>query len=783
MAKGAVKKVAFISSFKPRRCGIATFTSDLINNISAAARGHFEPLVVAMRASDSPTFHEPVKFEIRQEVKNDYVCAADYLNFSHVDVVSLQHEFGLFGGPAGSYLNLLMGRLNAPVITTLHTVLDDPAPDYYQALVDVCNSSYQIITMNERGIRMLRDIYGVSDTRIKVIPHGIPDLTFVDSNYYKHKFNMDGRKTILTFGLLSKNKGIEMMLQAMPEIIKVHPSVLYVILGTTHPSVLKHDGESYRFSLQRMVKELGLTENVIFHNRFVDDRELHNFLCAADVYATPYLNREQLTSGTLSFAVGTGKAVVSTPYWAAEELLAEGRGIIVPFGDHKQMADEINRLLNDQSVFYSLRRRAYDYGRSRTWPKIGQAYWKIFNAKTLPVRVTPKPVEAAAGSSLDMHVPEPSLTHIQKLTDDTGMYQHAKFTVPNRNFGYTTDDNARALIVMTKYYNQYPDPEALKLFDIYLSFIMYAQDKDGRVRNLMNFDRKWVKSEPPHDGLGRSLWALGTVMANPPASTYLSIAKDAFDRIVPHIPMQYIRAMAYSILGMNDYLKQFPGASDIKRRMAAAADRLVMEFENNSLPDWQWFEHILTYDNAILPHALFVASRTLGDKYLRVAQKTGDFLLAQTFNGDHFSFVGCHGWYERGAKKARWDQQPIEAVGTVMMLGEAYDITKNKEYLKLQRKAFDWFLGVNDLAVPVYNFRTKGCHDGLTPTGVNLNQGAESTLSFLLALLTIVESYVTEKVPAPPAPVTPAKKNVAIEEIKDTALKQTQPQVSDESLT
>jgi glycosyltransferase involved in cell wall biosynthesis len=784
MAKGAVKKVAFISSFKPRRCGIATFTSDLITNVSTAAKGHFEPLVVAMRASDSHTYREPVKFEIRQEVKNDYVCAADYLNFSHVDVVSLQHEFGLFGGPAGSYLNLLLGRLNAPVITTLHTVLDDPAPDYYQALVDLCNLSYQIITMNERGIRMLRDIYGVSDTRIKVIPHGIPDLTFVDSNYYKHKFGMDGRKTILTFGLLSKNKGIETMLQAMPEIIKLFPSALYVVLGMTHPSVLKHDGESYRFSLQRMVKELGLTENVIFHNRFVDDMELHNFLCAADVYATPYLNREQLTSGTLSFAVGAGKAVVSTPYWAAEELLAEGRGIIVPFGDHKQMADEIIRVLRDESVFYSLRRRAYDYGRSRTWPKIGQTYWKIFNAKTLPVRVTQRPVEASAGSSLDMHVPEPSLTHMKRLTDETGMYQHAKFTVPNRAFGYTTDDNARAVIVMTKYYNQYPDPEALKLFDTYLSFIMYAQDKDGRVRNLMSFDRKWARSEPPHDGLGRSLWALGTVMANPPASTYLSIAKDTFDRIVPHIPMQYIRAMAYSILGMNDYLKQFPGASDIKRRMAAAADRLVTEFENNNLPDWQWFENILTYDNAILPHALFVASRTLGDKYLQVAQKTCAFLLEKTFDGDHFSFVGCHGWYERGYKKSKWDQQPIEAAGTVMMLGEAYEITKNKEYLKLQRKAFDWFLGVNDLKVPVYNFRTKGCHDGLTPTGVNLNQGAESTLSLLTALLTIVEGYVAEKVPAaiPEPAAKTAKKNVAIEEIKGASMRQGQLQASDESL-
>ncbi len=782
MDKGAARKVAFISSFKPRKCGIATFTSDLIDNVLAAAKGQFEPLVVAMRAVDSGTYREPVKFEIRQEVKTDYVCAADYINFSHVDAVSVQHEFGLFEGPAGSYLNLLLRRLNAPVITTLHTILDDPAPDYYQGLVDVCNCSYQVITMNERGIDLLRDIYGISGDKVKLIPHGIPDIPFVDNNYYKYKFDMEGRKTILTFGLLSKNKGIETMIQAMAEILKSHPSALYVILGMTHPSVLKYDGESYRFSLQRMVKELHLTENVIFHNRFVDDQELQNFLCAADVYVTPYLNREQLTSGTLSLAVGAGKAVISTPYWAAEELLAEGRGIIIPFSDHRQMATEITRVLDDDSVFYGLRKRAYDYGRSRTWSKIGQVYWKMFGSKTLPVRVTNKHAEAAPEPSLEMHVPEPSLIHIKRLTDGTGMYQHAKFTIPNRWFGYTTDDNARAVIAMTKYYNQYPDPEALRLFDVYLSFTMYAQNQKGFVKNLMDFDRTWVKDEPVHDALGRLLWAYGNVMANPPSPTYLSIVKDAFDKTVPHIPMQFIRSMAYSILGLSDYLKQFPGASDIKRYMATAADGLLAQHKNNSVPDWQWFENMLTYDNAILPHALFVASRTLGDKYLEVAQKTCNFLLEKTFNGNHFSFVGCNGWYERNGKKAQWDQQPIEAAGTVMMLDEAYKITRNKDYLKLQRKAFDWFMGANDLRVSLYNFSTKGCHDGLTPTGVNLNQGAESTLSFLLALLTIVESYtVVEKAIKPTAKPSAApakKKNIEIKQVKESAKRPSQPQPS-----
>ncbi|MBA7560436.1 D-inositol-3-phosphate glycosyltransferase [subsurface metagenome] len=560
MAKSTTKKVAFISSFPPRRCGIATFASDLINSLKVSGKGQFDPLVVAVRQNNDLKYTAPVRFEIRQDVKSDYICAADYINFSHVDLVSVQHEFGLFGGDAGSYLSLLLNRLNVPVITTLHTVLDDPAPAYYKSMVDVCSASYKVVTMNERGVAMLRDIYDVSEKKIELIPHGIPDLPFVDSNYYKHKFGMEGRRTILTFGLLNKNKGVEVMLKAMAAIVEAEPSVLYIVLGMTHPSVLKHDGESYRFSLQQMVKELGLQEHVIFHNRFVSDEELCNFLCAADLYVTPYLNREQLTSGTLSFAVGTGKAVVSTPYWAAMELLANGQGRLVRFGDWKQLADVIVEVLHDDTLFYSLRRKAYDYGRSRTWPKTGQAYWKLFTAKRAPVRVAAKTASSKAEAITSIEVPEPSLDHLQKLTDDTGLYQHATFTTPNRKYGYCTDDNARAVITMTRYY-AYPEPQSLRLFETYLSFILHSQNSDGSIRNFMNFDRTWVKNEPENDAFGRVLWALRTVMAKPPLPSYLSVIKECFDRSVGRIGKQYPRGMAYSILGMSDYLKQFPGAS------------------------------------------------------------------------------------------------------------------------------------------------------------------------------------------------------------------------------
>ncbi len=374
----STKRVAFVCSYKPRKCGIATFTSDLINNVGLAGREEFEPAVIAMQSDGELEHDETVRLCIRKDIKYDYTSAADYINFSDVDLVSVQHEFGLFGGEAGSYLSLLLERMNKPVVTTLHTVLERPTRAYFDSLVDVCEASDRVVVMNKRGIRMLRDIYGVPERKIELIPHGIPCMPLVDSNFYKHELGLSSRKTILTFGLLNENKGIEVMLRALPSLVEADPSILYIVLGATHPEVLRLNGPSYRLKLKRMVVDLGLQNNVIFHHRFVDDEELFRFLGAADVYVTPYLHKEQLTSGTLAFAVGVGKAVVSTPYWAAEELLAQGRGKIVPFGDSKSMARSITEILENESLSLEMRRRAYEYGRSMTWPKVGQAYWKLF---------------------------------------------------------------------------------------------------------------------------------------------------------------------------------------------------------------------------------------------------------------------------------------------------------------------------------------------------------------------------------------------------------------------
>lgn len=385
MSMKSTKKIAFVCSYKPRKCGIATFTSDLITNVGIAGKERFEPNVIAMQSEDEHEYAEPVRLCIRKDVKYDYIAAADYINRSDVDLVSIQHEFGLFGGEAGSYLSLLLERINKPSVTTLHTVLERPTTEYFDALVDVCEASDKVVVMNARGVNMLHDIYSVPERKIELIPHGIPDLPFIDSNCYKHRWGLHGRRTILTFGLLSENKGIEVMLRALPSLVETDPSILYIVLGSTHPEVLRRQGPSYILKLKKMVVDFGLQNNVIFHHRFVNDDELFQFLGMADIYVTPYLHKEQLTSGTLAFAVGTGKAVVSTPYWAAEELLAQGRGKIVPFGDSQSMARSIMEIIEDGSLSLQMRRRAYMYGRSMTWPKVGQAYWKLFEIFVPPI--------------------------------------------------------------------------------------------------------------------------------------------------------------------------------------------------------------------------------------------------------------------------------------------------------------------------------------------------------------------------------------------------------------
>ena len=733
----AAKKVAFISSFLPRKCGIATFASDLIRNVGAAGEKQFSPVVLAME-NVPLSYDERVVFKIKRDTTKDYVAAADYINFSGVSTVSLQHEFGLYGGEMGSYINLVLRRVSAPIITTLHTILEHPDPPMLQQLATIAELSDRVVVMSDRSSRMIRRVYHVPDEKIVHIPHGVPDIGFVDSNYYKQSLGFGERTLLLTFGLIAQNKGIEYAIQALPRLVKKHPSLLYAVVGATHPEVVRHEGEAYRLSLLRMVKELGLEKHVLFVDRFVNDDELKLYLSAADIYLTPYLVREQAISGTLSFALGAGKAIISTPYWYAEELLENDRGVIVPFRDSDAISHAIEELLRKPRMAYEMRERAYQYGREMTWSRAGVMYWDLFSRYQSQHTIDVKSLEIAPIKNL----PQPIITHLVRLTDDTGIFQHAKFIIPERSEGYCTDDNARALEASTLYFDQYREKEVLRLLNTYLSFVGFAQREDGQFHNFMGFDRRFIFAEDDNgDQTGRALSALGTLIEHPPLAHHLMYAREKFDQARPAIPTLNLRGKAHAIVGLARYLSQHPEKDDLREEMGAAADALVASFRESSGDDWDWFEDVMTYDNGILPRALFTASRVLGDDgYREVALGSCNFLISQIYNGKWFSFIGSNGWYPRGGEKAQWDQQAVEAASTVQMLAEAYLATEDSSYFDLQHAAFNWFLGVNDVELPLYDFKTHGCCDGLHKNGVNLNQGAESLLSYLLALFSVIET-------------------------------------------
>jgi len=736
-------KTVFISSWLPRRCGIATFTSDLIEHTRRAAKGDMQSCVIAMEASEPLNYGDEVCCVVRKNHSKDYIAAADHINSSGAHLVSLQHEFGLFGGDAGVYITLLLNRLDVPVITTLHTIIEHPDKCQRQVIADIADMSARVVVMSRQAVAMLRDIYGIAEEKVEFLPHGLPPLPFSDSTPYKSKLGFRDRKIILTFGLLSRNKGIEWAIRALPYVVCRHPDILYLVLGATHPEVKRVDGEEYRLFLQRMVRDMELEKHVVFINRFVSDEKLHRYLNAADYYLTPYLSREQITSGTLAFALGLGKTVISTPYWYAEELLADGRGIIVPFRDEMAIAVALMDMLDNPAACDAMRRRAFDFGRAMIWPRVGEGYWRLFLSCTpghqVPVRVA-RPALSASITVVDL--PELRLDHFLRLTDDTGMLQHAMHTIPDRRHGYCTDDNARALEAMVRLYRQRKDAVSLHLLEVYLAFLLHARREDGTFHNFMSFDRRFLSPVQADDATARAIAALGTLIAWPPMLSLAVLVRTIFREAVAAACFS-LRGRAYEILGLADYLRAFPDDADMRREMALAADEIMQAFHTVATPDWQWFEECVTYDNAVLPHALFVALRVLKNSdYGKVAVDTCEFLLDTTYVGDRFSFVGCDGWYPRGGEKAQFDQQPIDAASMVRMLRVALDATGDTRYLGLERKAFDWFLGGNDGHIAVFDFGSKGCFDGLTPDGVNTNQGAESLISYTLAHLSIEETQM-----------------------------------------
>lgn len=736
------RRVAFIGSSLPRKCGIATYTADLCDGLEALAP-QAEFFQVAVTDMERGYEYGPrVRFEIAEKEVAAYRRAADFLNLNGVEAVSLQHEFGLFGGPAGSHILALLRDLRLPMVTTLHTILRSPDVAQRKVMTEIAALSDRLVVMSRRGEQFLRETYGIPAEKIDFIPHGIPDVPFVDPNFYKDQFGVEGKMVMLTFGLLSPGKGIGSVIEALPAILARNPNVVYLVVGATHPHLLRREGESYRLALEQMVQERGVEGAVVFHNRFVSKQELVEFLGAADIYITPYPNEAQITSGTLAYAVGTGKAVISTPYWYAAELLAEDRGTLVPFNSPEAIAEKVLELLGNESVRHAMRKRAYLLGREMTWPVVSELYRKSFERARSRHKRPADPVGVfVTMNKRPRELPLMRLDHLRRLTDSTGILQHAVFAVPDFSKGYTTDDNARALIlaVLLEEVEDEVSSQCQDLAARYMAFLWYAFDRaSGRFRNLLSYDRDWTDEDLSDDGHARALWALGTVLGRskneglrgPAANLFDQALRSAMDSTSP-------RAWVFSLLAIHEYLRRFSGDRNAQLAREKLAERLLDLYRRASAADWPWFEEVLSYTNAKLPHVMMLCGYWMGrNDMTEVGLQTLDWLVRlQRPDGGHFVPVGSNGFWRRGGPRPRFDQQPLEAYATVSACLEANRLTGDARWQKEAQVAFEWFLGRNDLRQPLYDPGTGGCRDGLHPDRVNQNQGAESTLAFLLSLV------------------------------------------------
>ncbi len=747
-------RIAFIGNYLPRQCGIATFTTDLCTAM-AAEFGDNRLFAIPVNDPDSSyQYPERVRIEIEQEDYSFYERAAEFLNFNGNDLVCLQHEYGIFGGTAGSHVLALLRKLKMPLVTTLHTVLREPDSNQRVVLEGISHLSDRLIVMSEHAAGLLRDVYAVPDEKIDVIPHGVPDLPFMDPNYFKDLFGTQGKSVLLTFGLLSPNKGIENVIRALPAILTRHPDLVYIISGVTHPHIRRQEGERYREELHALAKELGVSSNVIFNNRFVSNEEMIEHVGAADIYITPYRQEAQVVSGTLAIALGAGKAIISTPYWHAKEILGDGRGVLVPFEDSDSIANAAIRLLDNDAERHAMRKRAYLHSRNTTWQKTAQAYMASFQRARVERMLRPRAAlqDIFTPKTTDK-LPVLNVSHLLSMTDDTGMLQHAIFSLPNNLEGYTTDDNARALVV-TSLLNKLPSyrsREYAALSHRYLAFLWFAfHETTGRFRNFLSYNREWQEEEGSEDSHGRALWALGTVLGHSEDAGLRGAAGRLFEAAVPAtLRFSSPRAWAFSVLGMQAYLDWFPGDRAIQSARNLLANRLLDIYERSHSKTWHWFEKSLSYSNARLSQALLVVGwKSENKKMIEAGVESLRWLMSVQHHqeDDLFVPIGSRGFYAQDGERARFDQQPVEACATISACLQAFRLSGEKHWLDEAWSAFRWYLGENDLQVPLYDGITGGCRDGLHPDRVNENQGAESTLSFLMSLLEMQGTELTTAV-------------------------------------
>jgi glycosyltransferase involved in cell wall biosynthesis len=738
-APGVTKldRVALIGNSPPRLCGIATFTQDVRKGLIAA----FPDLHVDMYAMNDRgaryAYPLEVACSIDQDELADYARAAQRINASGADVVCVQHEYGIFGGPAGAHLLKLLDRVAAPVVVSLHTVLEQPTPEQRAVIEALVRRSSKLIVMAEKGRRILREVHGVADERIAVVPHGAPDRPFTSSETLKPRFGFENHRILLTFGLLSPNKGIDTMIRALPAIVARHPDVVYVVLGATHPHLVAHEGEAYREGLMALADELGLGDHVRFIDSYVEKEELIDHIAAADIYVTPYLNEAQITSGTLSYAVALGKPVVSTPYWHAVELLADGVGVVVPFGDSAAFADRICELLDRPETLDEMGRKAWQAGRAMTWSALARSYVSIFEEA-----VRTQPARLFRGGERRPDVIRPRLGGVERLTDGCGMIQHSIFSVPDRLHGYCVDDNCRALMLM----HRMPAEDAARadeLAVVYAAFVQHAWNGgQGRFRNFMAFDRGWLEEQGSEDSFGRTLWSLGDTAAKARAHELKIWASHLFDQVAPHArALVSPRTWAFCILAADAMLEAHPRHELATSLLRDLARRLQAQLAQVRRPGWDWYEEVLAYDNARLPEALMRAGRRLGDESMRAdGLATMAWLDTIQTNADgQFRAVGTDSFGRVGELPLPFDQQPVEGWATIDAARVAHAISGDARWVETIHRAYAWYVGGNDLGLPLGSSTDGGCFDGLMSDRVNLNQGAESVLAFQFACCAMTE--------------------------------------------
>ncbi|UYQ94684.1 glycosyltransferase [Chitinophaga horti] len=734
-------KIAYIASYPPRECGIATFTNHLVQSMVACGSKEEKPEVAVIAINDSDQKYDypsEVEHVIRQQHLEDYHEAARFINQSGADICIVQHEFGIFGGDNGVYLLPLLHALEIPFFVTFHTVLKEPSFIQKSIVREIAQRASRIVVMSQLAIDFLVNIYGVSSEKVQLIEHGVPDFSELTNPQQYLVSNTLKRKLIFTFGLLSRNKGIETVIQALPAVIEKHPDVLYIVAGATHPAVLRHAGDEYRDSLQKMVEDLQLENHVLFLNRFLSEKELFAYLTCCDIYVTPYLSEAQITSGTLTYALGAGSAVISTPYWYAKELLANDRGLLFDFKNSQQLAKCVNDLLDTPGKLRELKQNSATYGKKLQWSQMGARYRQLARK----ILATPRPTVVNTKPIPDITNISPlNLSHIRRLTDDTGIVQHAKYGIPNLKEGYCLDDNSRALMMMLMAQHYRRNKESLELITTYLSFIQYMQREDGNFRNFLSFSRQYLDEVGSEDSFGRTVWALGYLVRFAPNNSYREFAQELFHRSTQHFAtMEHLRGRANAAIGVSHYLAYHPTDEGMFKLLDILIQPLLDSYDRNHTDDWRWFEYNMSYDNGILPLALLHAYEVTGDeRTYRIAMESIEFLEQITMCDGYLTPVGNDGWHQPGKCSPKYDQQAIETMAMVLLYQQAYAVSNERDHLEKMYTAYRWFLGENSLRVPLYDSETHGCCDGLQQGSINRNQGAESTLAYLISHLSVLK--------------------------------------------